>query len=304
VPHHCGLLQQLILKGWNAVKNHKSYRRLSGFTLIELLVVISIIALLIAILLPALGAARESARKAENNVNLRSQHQAMVIYAQDNKSYYTGLNSAGVIKSPTEMIESYSGYQLSAANTNQHIGIGIVPRFMELIGGGMLAPEHILSPAESAPFKAKWEPVSPPVIIDHNNLSYAILDISWQGQPSLATIPGNKPGGSTGKAWRDDMGSRTPICSDRNTATTSGDYSSLWNIDEWEGGLVYNDNHTEYLNNRVVENTSFGSVNVVTDDLFDPANPGLNGENWGEHARMIKKNTRATYADFNGGTSY
>ncbi|BAM02667.1 type II secretion system protein [Phycisphaera mikurensis] len=61
-------------------------RRPSGFTLIELLVVISIIALLIGILLPALGAARSSARNLLCLTQLRSMAQAVHIYAEDNKA--------------------------------------------------------------------------------------------------------------------------------------------------------------------------------------------------------------------------
>ena len=70
-------------EGLRAVRKRKG----NAFTLIELLVVMVIIALLVGLLLPALGRAREEARKTQCRSNLRQIGLAITMYAGDNSSY-------------------------------------------------------------------------------------------------------------------------------------------------------------------------------------------------------------------------
>ena len=71
-------------------------RKIKAFTLVELLVVISIIALLLAVLMPALGKAREQARKIVCANNLRTMGLGDQMYSDDSDDWHVpilnGLN--------------------------------------------------------------------------------------------------------------------------------------------------------------------------------------------------------------------
>ena len=59
-----------------------------AFSLVELLIVIGLLGVLIALMIPALGKARESARRAMCASNLRQLHMASLAYATDNRGYF------------------------------------------------------------------------------------------------------------------------------------------------------------------------------------------------------------------------
>jgi prepilin-type N-terminal cleavage/methylation domain-containing protein len=67
----------------NTIISSKSKRFAKGFTLIELLVVIAIIAILAAILFPVFARARENARRASCQSNLKQVGLGLLQYIQD-----------------------------------------------------------------------------------------------------------------------------------------------------------------------------------------------------------------------------
>ena len=84
-----------------------------AFTLVELLVVIGIISILMAILVPALSAARESARALICRKNLGSIMTALIMYVDDNEQYLpflgeiAGMDRANMPLTPEQMLSKY-----------------------------------------------------------------------------------------------------------------------------------------------------------------------------------------------------
>ena len=220
-------------------------RRIKAFTLIELLVVISIIALLIGILLPALGAARRTARRVQNNTQIRGIIQSMHTFSADNKEKFVGRENTGEIRASG----SASG-QITMGSTNVD-GDVVAGRYYLLLIGDYFTGEIAISPLED---KTPWTSAA----VTSDNYSYAFLEI---GQ-----------GGDRQASWSADATPEQPIASDRldTGEGTVANYESIHSTQagDWQGGVGWGDAHVEFSSTHAVK-TKYGAQSNSADDLFD-----------------------------------
>lgn len=205
-----------------------------GFTLIELLVVISIIALLIGILLPALGAARKTARQMQNSTQVRGIHSGLVLYAQGNNTYFPGISGSGVVA--------------NQANSTPAL------RLRTLLVNNYFTGEYIISPSE---VQETWTTG----VVYVTNFSYALLDIDG----TTGTIE---------EEWRDTINTEAVILADRNTGTdgAAANVKSIHvpNVGEWRGSVGWNDNHVSWeTTHKTGITTKYGiGTSNANDNLF------------------------------------
>ncbi len=226
-------------------------RKYRAFTLIELLVVISIIALLIGILLPALGAARRTARQMQNSTQVRGIHQACIIFAQGNNTWYPGKDRDGAV-------ESGHTFRVGAIQTAAPDNDPDSPayRLRRLAEDNHFAGAYMISPSET---KKVWS-AGPLTTANH---SYAMLE-------TQTALPQRY------NEWRNTNNAEAPVISDRGVVHTGSGIRSVHTNPktsgavEWRGSVAWNDNHVSFEPDFTVD-TKYGRKSTADDNLFRTA---------------------------------
>lgn len=270
--------------------------RRSGFTLIELLVVIAIIALLVSILLPALAAARETAKRTACLNNTRQIGLTMTYYAEEWKSWYPVMPRApGADRTVLDDQQAYGGvaglFSLDQVGDEVRTGynrgfyrdrntVPLMSPYLESYESLVCQSdkEDRFYPAGSDNYNSaiSIQPVKPATTEDviAYNISYLYIAGLKSDEPVIvqpAPIWGDETNGPDigTNAWY-GAGGGTDNSAAANTE--KGYYSEVDNHGREGANFVFTDGHAEFLKGNVHEtffseaNTSAQSINVIKSD--------------------------------------
>ncbi len=279
-------------------------KRVRAFTLVELLVVIAIIALLVSLLLPALAKAQKNAQSLKDKAQLRQIHMAFLGFANDNPK--GKLPTPGLIN---RLAADLTGGGIGAQNVEVP-GLGpedyrhnhSAALYSAVIAQNLFDTELLIGPTE----------VNPVIVVDRDydfSLYDPTADTYWD--PDFVVRIDQPTGESNtsyfhlalcGKRktfkWQNTQAEGDPMLSTRGTQ--DGDFTTEFYTDsqtlelhgprnEWQGNVIFGDNHAETIRNFFPTLTSYERIDAIIgaskDNIFsfetdDPNGPMASADAW------------------------
>jgi len=282
-------------------------RKNKAFTLIELLVVISIIALLIGLLLPALAKANQSARETKDRAQMKQVHQGMLTFANSDKNGSLPIpgkidrkgttQGVGEVASQSNTTRSLYSCMIAKEFFTPELLLGpteVNPVVIEMGKGGTAAYDYSqYSPAEDKYWDYNF---GDKVSIFQNSMNttdkivkteFALGEQNKVPQycntsyvhNALWGIRMNTMWKNSGDATKPLIGTRGLDSKKQNKLGQEAKDNYQHNYatqligpkQEWNGNLVYGDNHVEGINTIFPEGVTYecGGANPKRDDIYD-----------------------------------
>lgn len=244
----------------------RARRRQSGFSIHELLIVIVLVVFTLSLNLPlADAAARRTARRMQNSTQLRGMHQGLVAFANSNKNKFAGLDSRGnIIANGKE------------ATGNSGDGDTVQARFWMMLEFDFFTPEYAVSPSEVANVTSAdvVQGAIEPIKWDANTKHYSHAMLGIKGTAGKAPDAVGR-----GEEWSQTLNLQAIVLSDRNSgtnATTQVESIHTGDRGDWQGSVLWNDNHVGFENEQYFE-TKYADAGRHTDE-FGQGNDNLFAE--------------------------